>query len=701
MKLTDDDILSECRYQSSQASGSEYAADELVADRTKALEYYLGKARGDEIEGRSKVISMDIADMIDAMLSQIMPSFQQDNLVQFEAVSEADESQARIESSFCNYVVMERNKGFILFETMLKDALLSKNSTTKVRVDVKQNVEVEKYKDLTDEEMFIVLQPTGPNQEVITTRFEEKKGNLNLKRITTTRKLIVEAVAPENFSITSEHKSPYLDDCNYCVERYWTTKSQLIEEGYDRAAIEALPPSTSDTKIDSIARNQIDDEQNHFNTEKSMQIVEIEEHYIRIDKDDDGIAELLKVRTCENNILTLKGGKSDITEVDHVPYANGVVYLMGHRFYGLSVYDKLKNVQDIKTHFLRQWSDNALVNNHNKTDVVEDQVNMEDFTNGRPNAIRRMDSLDSARDIVPHDIGPSCQLALNYWDKVRTERTGSSLDMQSNQMAMPSNVGDQGVNTLVANLEQVTALITRNFTETAIHSTYSLVHKFLKAYFPEEMNAKMGGQWQNTNPSQWLDREQVNVILPPTRSEKIVQQIALEKAIIQAGGELAQGKGGITTDESKLYQMKIDHMRLSGIDNPEKYLIDPSTPESQQAAQMAQQAQQQAAEEEKQYNRYLQDKQLKIAEGEVQRNWENDKEQLQLDNTKLREELTFKYEELYKKLGMDKYQTDVKAEVDEAKIVGGATQALEIESMRQMGNERGENEREETDEGES
>ena len=529
--LTDADILAEVRQQSSQASGSEFAADELVEDRKNAIKAYLGKPVGNEVDGNSIVQSLDIADMTDAILTQVMPVFTQDDLVQFEAVSEEDEEQARRESSFCNYVVQERNKGFILFETLMKDALLSKNATAKVRVDIKEEVEKERYKDLSEEELFYVLQPTKPNQEVVTTSFNEKKGNVNLKRITTKRKLIIDCVAPENFSVTSEHKSPYLDDCTYCVERYWSTKSDLIEEGYDPELVMNLPTSQTDTKIDSIERNQIGDEQNHFNTSPSMQTVELEEHYIRIDQDGDGIAELHKVLTCENILL-------ENEEVDCIPYANGVVWLMGHRFYGLSVHDKLKNVQSSKTHFLRQMEDNARAGNHLKTRVIEDQVNMDDFTSGRHNAIQRVESMDSAMDIPVNDITPSCLLVMDYWDKVRTERTGSSLDLQANSMTMPSNVGDQGVNTLIANLERVTALLLQNFAETMVHSLYNLVHKYLRLYFPEEMNARIGGQWDTTNPSQWLEREQVNIIVPPTNSEKIRQQVALEKLLVQMQWEI-------------------------------------------------------------------------------------------------------------------------------------------------------------------
>jgi len=205
-----------------------------------------------------------------------------------------------------------------------------------------------------------------------------------------------------------------------------------------------------------------------------------------------------------------------------------------------------------------------------------------------------------------------------------------------------------------------------------------LTHKFMRLYFPEEMNAKMNGQWQQTNPSQWLERDQLNVTVPPTPSEKVKQQIAIEKALVHGSADMQMGKDGITTDEANIYQMKVDHMRLSGIDNPQKYLIDPMSPQAQQrAAQNAQMAQQQEQMQmqmmmqQQQEQMQLQNEMIKTQILEVQRNWENDKEELQ-----------FKYTELQHTLGMDKYKVDVNAETDEAKIVGDATTKIELEAMK-------------------
>jgi len=655
-KMTDIELVAECQHQSSRAMGSETSADELTESRTKSLDYYLGRARGDEQDGCSDIISMDVADTVHAMLAQIMPAFAQDTVVQFEAENEDDETQARTESDFCNYVVMEKNKGFVMLETAIKDALLSKNAVVKVYVDVKEDIETEKYQGLNDIEIVKVLQPQSQNEEVIPTKFDEKTGDVTIKRVRTKRKLVVSNVAPENFSVSSDLKSPYVEDTTYCRERFWKTKSDLIEEGYDAKIVMELPRATSDTKADSITRNQVQDEQNFSNDHPSMHVVELEEHYIRIDYDGDGIAELRKVLTCGSNLI-------ETEEVPCIPYASGTGFLMGHRFYGLSIYDLLKNIQDGKTLFLRQWIDNAIKGNHKKYKAMEEDTNMDDLLNGRSTGVIRVKHMGALEEMPTNDIGPSCAMGLEYLDKVRTERTGSALDLQTQQMNTPHNVGDAGVNTIVANLEQIGALVTKNLSETLISSIYLLVHKFLKLYFKEELQAKINGNWSQTNPSEWLDREQINISVGLTKTERMVQQVAIEKIIAKQEQYMQMGYEGVIADKDGLFRAILDHSRMSGIDHPEKYWIDPSSDQAQQASQgKAQQMQQQQMEQ-----MQLQNQMIGVQIAEVQRNAKNDQEELKLKYDELKQ----KYDEMM-----------LKAEIEEAKIIGKATTDLELAQMK-------------------
>ena len=668
-KLTESELVAACRYQSSMAAGSETSADELTASRTNALKYYKGSQRGDEIEGESAVISMDVADTVHAMLAQMMTVFKSDTVANFEAENEQDEDQARTEADFCNYQIMEKNNGYILFQTALKDAMLSKNAVAKVYVDKNEDIQKEKYRGLTELELMEVMQPTAENQIVDVTKFDEKTGDINLKRVTTKRKLVVDPVPPENFKTSTNLRSPFIQDTEYCSEKFWRTRSELIEMGFDAKMVMDLPRAGTDTKVDSIERNQIQDEQNFSTTRPEMEICELEEHYIRVDYDGDGIAELRKVLTCESHML-------ETEEVPCIPYACGVIILMGHRFYGLSIYDLLHYLQDSKTMFLRQWHNNAYTSNHNTTDVIEDQVEMEDFTNGRSSAIRRVETLDSCRSNPINDIGPSMQIALDYLDKIRTERIGSALDFQTQQVNTPHNVGDSGVNTLMANLEQISAWMIGTFSETFVTQLYLLVHKFLKLYFPQGMQAKIAGDWAQTNPQQWLDRDQVNISVGLTKSERINQQVALEKIIAKQQELILGGQNGVLADIDGYHRALLDHARMSGIDHPEKYWINPSSKKAQQAAQQNQQAQQAQQDQMMQAQNGL----LQAQVMEIQRNWQNDIQELQQKSEQFFVDLKFKYDEL-----------NQKGEIEEAKIIGNATLTLEEKAIdAELNRENGE-----------
>jgi len=79
-------------------------------DYEKPLDYYLGNARGDEVEGRSTVISTDVADSIEWLMPDIMASFTSDNeIVCFDPVSEGDEDQAQLETEFVFSQLMKEN----------------------------------------------------------------------------------------------------------------------------------------------------------------------------------------------------------------------------------------------------------------------------------------------------------------------------------------------------------------------------------------------------------------------------------------------------------------------------------------------------------------------------------------------------------------------------------------------------------------
>ena len=166
--------------------------------------------------------------------------------------------------------------------------------------------------------------------------------------------------------------------------------------------------------------------------------------------------------------------------------------------------------------------------------------------------------------------------------------------------------------------------------------------------------------------------------------------------LTQSTGEMQMGKAGITTDEAAMYQIKLDYMRMSGIDKPEKYLIDPESPEAQQAAQQSQIMQQQEMQKQEQKQDMLtmmqmdlQTRQVDNQQAEVMRNYEADKEELAQKYDSDMKEYSFKFEELYKDLQFKYDELMAKSEIDEAKIIGDATTKIELEGMKGIESQAG------------
>jgi len=130
--LSKEDILTIVSSELSLADSSTYNGVGNVS-LEESLSYYLGLPNGTEVEGRSQVVSTDVADAIEWILPQIMKSFTQNNeIVVFDPVHEGDEKQAELDSQYVYEVLMKQNDGFIILHQFVKDALMQRNGILKV-----------------------------------------------------------------------------------------------------------------------------------------------------------------------------------------------------------------------------------------------------------------------------------------------------------------------------------------------------------------------------------------------------------------------------------------------------------------------------------------------------------------------------------------------------------------------------------------
>ncbi len=143
-------------------------ADKLSTERTDAMDYYMGDMSKDmpAAEGRSRAVSTDVADTVEGLMPTLLEIFcGGDDVVKFDPVGEEDVPAAEQETDYVNHVFLQKNPGFLVLYSMIKDALLQKVGVVKVFWDEHEEEQRETYYDLTDDQFAMIV--ADPEVEVI------------------------------------------------------------------------------------------------------------------------------------------------------------------------------------------------------------------------------------------------------------------------------------------------------------------------------------------------------------------------------------------------------------------------------------------------------------------------------------------------------------------------------------------------------
>lgn len=591
-RVTDAELVGWIRRELAQAEGC--GSGELAEVRKEALDRYYGRPRGDEKEGRSAVQSSDVADMVEAVIAQMLPGFSGDSVVEFEPVGAEDVEQAALESDVVNKVIIEANRGYTMFQEALRGALLLRNGWIKVELDERDEATTVKLRGVPAEGVTALLDQELAADVVSmalvgTTDVGDGMVDAEVRVTRKIARLVVRAVDPVNMSWKAGYDSVFLDDVPFLAEAWYPTRSDLVRMGYERAIVDELPACSAQWSVDQQARDQ-SGTPDRSSADSSMEVVEAYWVHYRYDSDNDGIAELHRICYAGGS----KGAILDDEMVDFVPYATGTAFLQAHRLNGLGIYDKLRQTEDAKTSILRQWIDNLSVANNSRVAVNMRTVNIEDATDSRPGGIVRINGEvgPSMMPLPMSDVGGSAAMALEYQDKIRSERGGASLDLQTAQMQIAGDTA-HGIERQMSSREQMAAMMSRTLAETLVRQTYILAHRGLRAWIDQPITARRAGEFVQSNPAEWVARDRVNVKTGLSVGERNARRVALEAVLGQQEKLAAAGYDGVLVTAQQYHAALLDWTRAAQIDNGNRYFQDPASKESQAAAKAkAEQSQQ-------------------------------------------------------------------------------------------------------------
>lgn len=625
-----------------------FDGDQLAESRKQSYDYYFQRPRGDEINGRSSIVTGDLSAMVEGNLALMVEPLLDKRIAEFCAYDGLDEEQAQLESDCVHVMLFKRQSGFIELTSAIKDALLVRGSVIKVYVDKRTHKKVIRKTNVNPEVVYEVLDQIG---KVDVHSYDPSTKKLSATITKETRKFCVESLAPENFLYPKDWHRQDLVGVPFCAERHVEPRSTLIERGFDKKKVEQLRRWNNPYQQASDARLPRHVTPTSTPIDKSQELVEWYEAYVKMD-DGDGASELHRVCFSDQFVL-----EDEVAE--SICYATGVAIINPHTFMGISLYDKIKWVQDSTTALTRALMDNLNTTNKNRTAHLAGVVDENALSDGRINSSIPVDATH-VQDVraaitafgVP-DTSANILANLSHFRGVRSESGGAALDLATGQMQLNDRVGSQGLDRAYSVMESLALFMTRIIANTLVRSMYLIAHETLRTQWAEPIMFKRGNKWVQTDPSKWKARDAVEVNLGKSLNDRARESLVLEKLLEKQAFLAANGMEEILVGVNEYYAALNAWLRVNDIENPEKYSIDPRSDKAVQA--MRAKAEQRAAQAKKQdaaLNEAVALEQVRTA----------------LEKYRIDVETQFKY-----------YQEVLNAQIEEAKITASAV--IELRKM--------------------
>jgi hypothetical protein len=501
-----------------------YLQTETTEQRTRSLEYYLRYPYGNEVEGRSQIVTGEVAEVIDGAIPQLIRIFTaSDDIIRYEPVGPGDEQGANQATDYSNWVFYKDNPGFAILHDWFKDALLEKVGVVKAYWDNRIDVVKETYQNLTDDELTMLLADGTREiieQETVVTPITNMDGSpaigmdgmplmqashtVKVKKKNQVGRVAIQNIPPEEFLISK--KATTIQDSPFVAHRRLIPRSDLVAMGFPEDVVRDLPAyddlSFSPERVARYSEGEQPSQDESL--DPAMQDVEVYECYIRADRDGDGLAELLQVWYAGSEIL-------EETETDYIPFHSLCPIPVPHKFYGLSLADKVMDLQLQKSTITRQMLDNLYLTNNYRVGAVDGQVNLDDLISPTPGGVIRMKNPNA---VVPMAVQPVANQAfpmLEYLDAVQAKRTGVSDATQG----LDPNVLQNVTATAVAAFQNASAgkmeLIARNFAETGVKSLFKGILQLLCKYQDKPRIIRMRGEYIQMDPREWSNQYDVSI----------------------------------------------------------------------------------------------------------------------------------------------------------------------------------------------
>jgi hypothetical protein len=623
------------------ASAVSWDSDRLSKERQEAEKYYRGDPFGNEKEGRSQVVSRDVAEAIDGALPGVLkPFISSDTVVVCQPRRSQDEAAARQATDYLNWAFQNQPNAFSLIQSWVKAGLMFKLGVVKSWWEESVEVTTEKYEGLTAVQLLTLIDddntevveitgkgPDGAELDVDTMAAKLGQGpapaqpalpapnaggqpgappppaaplqapapmlddgstyDVKIKKQEKTGRIAIASLPSEEF--LTERWTVSLHTTSFCAHRARRTISDLIEMGYPKEKVWDLGSSDElDFNREAVTRfedeggtpGRLDD-----NEDPSMRQVWYAECYLKVDFDGDGIAEWRKVCMAGNDGYRIL----DNEETEGHPFSAWCPYPHPYKLHGESMTDKTMDVQLVKSTLNRQTLDGMYFNNTPQLVVLEGKVNAEDASTRVPGSAIRVKDMNAVKALETQDVSGSGFQMLDYWDRIREQRTGIRRFAGSGQADSlnPYNKTATGAAIVEDSSQDQQMLLSRNFAEQGLVQLFERMLGLMARHQDKETTVRLRGEWVNIDPKIWRTKMDMQVAVGLGTGNRTQQVNQLMAMLSQVDMPIVQQQGGLNgplLTAPNVYKKLEKLCEAMGFKENDGFYTDPSTIPPQQPA---------------------------------------------------------------------------------------------------------------------
>ena len=556
--------------------------------RATATEYYRGDPFGNEEAGRSQIVSMDVRDTVQAIMPSLMRIFNStENTVEYAPQGPEDIDAAKQATDYARYVINRDNDGFLQIHAAFKDALIRKVGVLKCYWDDQTKFETHNWTGLDDNALAALMSDASVDVEVLASKqvgepmIDQMTGEMlpppmvHSVRATYTHpdgRVKMEAVPPEEFLISREAKS--LEQASYVGHRRVMTVSELVAMGYDYDVVSDAGANYDDmeSNIERYTRNKALTSEMNDRNDPAMKKVLYVESYIKVDYDQDGIAELRKICTVGDESVVLMNEPCSV-----IPFAVFCPDPEAHDFFGMSVADAVMDIQKIKSSIMRNTLDSLSMSIHPRMAVTEGMVNIDDAMSTEVGSIIRQRANGAVQMLSMPFVGQQAFPVLKYMDELKEARTGISKASAGLDAGALQSSTAAAVNATVSAAQQHIELIARIFAETGMKQLYKIVLHLLTTHQDAPRMVRLTNDFVPIDPRTWNSNMDVSVRVALGRGTDTERMLML-KQIGEMQREAMQTMGAVNplTDMNKLANTLKAMTELAGFKDTSQFWSDPA-----------------------------------------------------------------------------------------------------------------------------